>query len=557
MKIQSLGILFVLIILPITILLTEYSQAQLTTLTLESKYDAALITATYDALKAFQINTFNDAHSDIVDSKISSIEASANAFYNSIESGLAMRGYDKEDIQLYTPALVYTMYDGYYIYSPYTNVADVNTTNQTVDINLSSGKIDYGFKPYVYYSCRYAPNTNSDFVITYSLDNYISIVGMINGAYVNKSGYLIDTSTLTKSGNVYKYNGIEIKEEGMLTENLVDPLDTTKTKEYAYVKINGSKYYLDDQKQEIFHISNGSRKPQTNGSYADYVDAISNNSAGYNYYREAYEFTNWVLGNPILRELKASDAVEKVDTDGNKIKMDLSEGNYTYIFRNAPGETDIPLEYPNSNFNEQRKAVIRYSIESNLAIAIANFNAYSNKNNEFQMPKLKETDWDMLENQVSIITFLQGMSIGAKVYNGYAVVTNDKTEEVVKEEDIYIIAEDNYYHKINDEHFNKGNTNYLENGIGVFDIDFQTRKDVEIQKYYLPRNQLGCYTSIVSQNNVNHQYDSIYEYLKNANISDDVKQAYYTALGRERWGLYKVTDTDEINVKLQNLILYN
>ena len=549
MKIQSLAIIFILIVLPITITLTEYSQAQIDTSKLEAKYDAALITATYDALKALQINMANNAYSDIADTKLNSgIEASANTFYNSLEASLAMRGFDKEDIQLHTPALVYTMYDGYYIYSPYTNVAVLDTTNQEVDININSGNIDYGFKPYVYYSCRYVPqnDNDSDFVITYSLDNYISIVGMINGTYVNESGYLIDKSTLKKSGNTYIYNGIEITPEGTLTETLLDPSDPLKTKEYKYIKINGTKYYWDEENEEIFFISNGSRQRQGNrDTYEAYVDAITNNSAGYLYYEEAYIFTNWVLGNSVLKDLRASDAV---DSNGNR--MNLSEGNYTFIFKNSSVEPNVPLEYQSSNFNEQRKAVIRYSIESNLSVSIANFNAYSSSTNEFQMPKLKETDWDMLENQVSIISFLQGFSIGGKIYNGYTVITNDKTEEVVKEEDIFIISEDGYYHRINDEHF----INNLQTGVGILDTDFEVRRDLETQLYYLPKNQLGCYTSIVSQDNVNHEFDSIYEYLENEDdVPDDVKRAYYTALGRERWGLYRVTDKEELSSKLENL----
>ena len=43
-----------------------------------------------------------------------------------------------------------------------------------------NGESIYGLKPYIYYSCRYKPNDNSDFVITYSLDSYITIQGIID-----------------------------------------------------------------------------------------------------------------------------------------------------------------------------------------------------------------------------------------------------------------------------------------------------------------------------------------------------------------------------------------
>ena len=49
-----------------------------------------------------------------------------------------------------------------------------------------------GLKPYIYYSCRYKRANGDDFVITYSLDNYITIYGKINNMDVYDYGYLID-----------------------------------------------------------------------------------------------------------------------------------------------------------------------------------------------------------------------------------------------------------------------------------------------------------------------------------------------------------------------------
>ena len=41
-----------------------------------------------------------------------------------------------------------------------------------------------------------------------------------------------------------------------------------------------------------------------------------------------------------------------------------------------------------------------------------------------------------------MVTFLQGMTIGFRYYNNYAIITNNVNKEVVKPENIYIIAED-------------------------------------------------------------------------------------------------------------------
>lgn len=167
MKLQGLAVIAIIIILPMTIILSSYSQSQIKTLQLQTQYDSKLQNATYDAIKAFQLNMSNSSTSDLANSKMRDIKASVNTFYNSLASHFNMVGYGKDVLQNYVPAIVYTLYDGYYIYSAYDNTLD-------------NGESIYGLKPYIYYSCRYKPNGNSDFVITYSLDSYITIQGIID-----------------------------------------------------------------------------------------------------------------------------------------------------------------------------------------------------------------------------------------------------------------------------------------------------------------------------------------------------------------------------------------
>lgn len=75
MKLQYLTVVFILIILPISLVLSFYIQGQITTVTLQTKYDEKLITSTYDAVKAFQLNTVNNTESDISNSKIRDVQA--------------------------------------------------------------------------------------------------------------------------------------------------------------------------------------------------------------------------------------------------------------------------------------------------------------------------------------------------------------------------------------------------------------------------------------------------------------------------------------------------
>ena len=86
MKLIHLIAIALIIIIPMALLLTNYSNAQLKTLENQISYDQKLNSSTYDAVKAFQLNMSNSSTSNIVNSKIRDIEASINVFFNSISN---------------------------------------------------------------------------------------------------------------------------------------------------------------------------------------------------------------------------------------------------------------------------------------------------------------------------------------------------------------------------------------------------------------------------------------------------------------------------------------
>ncbi|MNT81270.1 hypothetical protein D3C72_2208440 [compost metagenome] len=55
--------------------------------------------------------------------------------------------------------------------------------------------------------------------------------------------------------------------------------------------------------------------------------------------------------------------------------------------------------------------------------------------------------------------------------------------------------------------------------------------------YFTPRYELGCYRSIVNQFDV-MPYDDVYRYMNGKSAS--LKNAYFTALGRERYTMYRI-----------------
>lgn len=536
MSLDKLAIIFFIIILPIALVLNAYTEGQIDTLNMQISYDNKLKSATYDAVKAFQSNTLNSSTSDLANSKIRDIEASVNAFFNSMSTNFNVAGYNTNTLQEYVPALVYTMYDGYYIYSPYTNTLpddtytvikeDGSISNDNPNATYKNGDKLYGLKPYIYYSCEYIYN-NNDFVITYSLDNYITIQGIINNQWVNDSGYLISNiSNVTEDSLTYK--GVEIDNNQDLMEDYLirDEDNETKNKKYPYQKINGVKYYYDKYDSKWFYLLNGVEY---------YVSDTfrTKDSSAYNYYSEANAFMQRIREYGI-DELNTSNAVDS----------ELKSTGYE-IF-----DTEN-IEEPNSNFNQHRLAVIRYSIEKNLSIAIANYNNYTNDNvtTEFLMPELKEDEWDKILNNISIISFMQGLDIGGKVYNGYAIVTNNNNEEVVTENSIYIAKDDEsnptYYNILKKNLNNNIQDNSTTSSYkGIFNMDLQrkTKETNVATKYYYPKLYYADYNSVTYQTDVVNldKYDgNIYKYMDETE-NQSLAKIYYTALGRERYSMYKV-----------------
>ena len=166
MKVQDLAIIFIIIILPISLVISTYTQYQIQTINTQTLYDSKLTAATYDAIRAFQINTTSSTTSDLANSKLRDLEASVSTFRNSIKSLFSLNGYSDDAMDRYIPALVYTLYDGFYIYSPYENVANTDGSIKNTSDNKDS---QYGLKPYITYSCRYQTG-NIDVVITYALE---------------------------------------------------------------------------------------------------------------------------------------------------------------------------------------------------------------------------------------------------------------------------------------------------------------------------------------------------------------------------------------------------
>lgn len=454
MKLQHIAIIFIIIILPISLVLSNYVSSHLETIKTQTIYDANLVNAAHDSIRAFQINTQNNEFSDIANSKIRDIEASINVFYSSLATNLEVKGYTKEELKEYTPAIVFTLYDGYHIYTNY------------YDTELQAFK--YGLKPFTSYSCRYIDvnSRHNDFIVNYTLDNTITIIGTVEGNYVTKTGHLISYDEAEQiaqdPARIADYvNLSEVLEENLVTlddDASAETINQAKYQgRYQYVVYNNQKIYLEknptNESRKYFKYSSQYRKDyisssETVNALNIYYDAttkqLSSDSAK-KFYQEAAEFTIWVNEN--LRNVTQQWAC---DAEGYKIPERFATQLDNARIFDTRGTQNNPL-LSSSPFNEQRRNVIRYSIETNLIQAMKTYTDHSSAGYEFAMPELTEGDWDNIENNICELVFLQGFPIGGKIYNNYCVVSNNANKETVSNDAIYILSKDDEgkieYHK--------------------------------------------------------------------------------------------------------------
>ena len=579
MKLQYLAVIFVIIIIPISLVMSEYIQTQIDTIKLQTLYTKSLNTATYDALKAFQINSVNNKYSSLSDSKIRDIEASINTFYNSLGTSMEDRISSKEELSVFVPAILFTLYDGYYIYSSYNNIYSTTGTgdNQRVQIQ-DNHNYQEGLRPYIYYSCQYKLSNGKEIIVNFTLDNAITVYGDFGNGYETKSGYLIDyskVSNINRTSKTLVYNGVTIAPES-LTEHLltIENADDgiTLEKDYPYIVYNNKKVYQDVDGQYFWY--DNYKKTYLQSERAGLVKYISDNGVGfksisaYEYYLKAYEFSKWLVEESGLDGITQANIVQNDGTVGPttvkgdlylSVNTDTIEGNTSKIFDTTKTGNDPLLS--SSTFNIHRMAVIRKSIETNLTTAIANYNSQSGSTYEFVMPVINEEDWYKVTNNVSIISFLQGMPIGQKYYNNYTVITNTKNEEVINEQSVYVLLQNsdgNYeYHQPGcKELIEKQKNNPNLSMTAYTDLSFmrQTVKVNEVKtRYFYPQSRVGktttgCYNCIVNASG-DYDIDSIIsgqikdystdKILYSANQLVAIRKAYLTGLARERQDLYK------------------
>lgn len=634
MKLQNMTVIFIIIMIPIILVVSYYIGLQINTITMQKNYTVKLQTAAKDSIQALEINTveWNSASSNLADSKRRDVLAAINTFTTSLANGMGIGGAGKGRIQTYIPAIVYTMYDGYYIYSASlmkdqdTDKDGLTQFNADGTIKSNGKSYQYILKPYSPYSARYASaNGSIDVTVNYTLDNYIRVYGTVNGEYQAKEGYLVvcddDAGVrVNKNGGSISgitYRGATIKPEA-LTEQVYtdegvkeyqyiydqydnklywDNKDGTNEGNYFSVDKNNNKVYLqtalpegdagfsitnrfrkisipmyDNRKdewtvQKVFQILNpgGDSKfyyENESGAFVEFTNPgktlgtvkQEEDYSAINYCVESYVFTKWVtknLGSITVGDMQIStgnsiNSLENITSAEQQYYGQYNNvGSDQYIFRISDSNNPDPENddaYAESVLAQHKKDIIINTIEKNLSQATEQAKKM-NPNYEYRLPQLSYDEWEQALSNISIIAFMQGMPIGLKYYNNYAIATSTLNKEFVDPDELYFAGKDDqYYHQRQCEQAT--GSDY----VGYRSIDY-VAKSYETENetgekttnyYYLhdhnqtndTNSKLECYYCLVNRSTYNAENKASWS---DENPYRSWTDSYYNALARERY----------------------
>lgn len=373
MKLQYLAVIFIIIFFPILLVTTYYVQQQMETINNQLEYDAALLDATHDAMIAFEINTANEDLSTVSDSLRSIIEASNNIFLNTLAVNFGVSNASKSVVQPYIPAVLYTLYDGYYIYSP-TNTPIVCTDKyghtistdsygisfsgtRTVDgkqigiYEFDQSSIEYGeaLDPisgnevdyeddledngisYEYGQMLYENtdgtystviNENTKYKTSYILKSYVPYAAQYtdNSTYDIIINYTLD-NYMTILGDI---GGTYYSKSGyLIDQNLIEKIEVTTNGEatqtiewYTYSDEELNNMANDPEKYEVKIIFNadveGNKVEISNRANiidGQYWDDAKSAVA---YYSRAWAFSQWLYSTDILNTLEEKDIEDRI-----------------------------------------------------------------------------------------------------------------------------------------------------------------------------------------------------------------------------------------------------
>ncbi len=309
MKLQGLSIMFTLICIPLLLVLSYYLSLQVDTIRLQNRYDTKLLDATYDALSAFELNTANEDLSTVSDSLRTIIDASNSIFFNTLATNMGLSNASKSYVEPYIPAILYTLYDGYYIYSP-TSVPEMATSSDGTAIKVGDDGVSFettsGFYLYRHGGSAYG----SDASITYlansgnKKEDYGQLLYLTNTSKktYDEDGKISEYTRLTTDVDDAKKSVKSVLKSYMPYSARYVGMDNSSRNQYDYTIVYTLDNYMTVEGYTIFQSDDSKKVYYTESGYLlndQYINIIVRDKA-----------TNTNIGVDSLNQNTAQEKIE-------------------------------------------------------------------------------------------------------------------------------------------------------------------------------------------------------------------------------------------------------
>jgi len=458
LKIQHWAIIFIIIILPFSIITRSTINKKSVLLREETRYNNIIDNASYDA-----VSQILEASEELELGKNIPItkdlaDAAIDRFFNTLAVNFNLpvlknannktRNSARAYFSQYIPAIVIVGYDGLYVYS----------YEEGVD------GYEYVLKPKIPYSCK----INENITINFTLDNYVELIfnetaegssnGMLFGHDMPGTPASDGTPTVADTRILKGYVGVELDNNNDGIDDFRDIANTDPLT--GYYHDGGSYYYVarwdkapdgynaysnaDKSNNDPFSIATrgngiGDSDPDVGSSKTKYIlkyVSTQESNVSYLLYELSRNDTSTVenLINDNLRFLidcydydastrKTSSGANYNNSDYGVVPQEnikFSEVNIDYSYDDEGNVTTYA-----SYFHRLRRETIINLIQSVLKQEFNQHNQFADftgMNYTFSIPDIGRDQWNNTIDDVSVLSFIQGVPMGYDTYyNNYSL----------------------------------------------------------------------------------------------------------------------------------------
>ena len=353
-------------------------------------------------------------------------------------------------------------------------------------------------------------------------------------------------------------------ENGNCKYKSVSILTSDSTYKKLYQVLNGrdkGKWYINlkENPEKIEEVGPGVEIIDTeleNTAYKYGFSPIYMDYSAISYYVEAYAFTNWIrdrLGGTIAQTRIV------FDEETNTYKQENVTLNNIFDIGYVDPETGIrnDLETEYSLIAEHKKEIMINTINSNLNLSISNY--ARNSAEYYRLPALTDSDWDKIFTNISMIAFFQGIPIGLKTYNNYAIATSSSNRDYVDPDELYFSSESTSYHRPYCTHMSLDDIKEKYKGYRSVEYTLKSYSGASGEIYYYQHTEqpttkdnsdLGCYYCIVNKANYEKTIDKTTLTAEENDVKNIQIKAYKEALARERYYQY-ITIAEDLGITIR------